>query len=104
MVQYGMPPSVYIIGPRNQKSPPVDHRVMTVSISKTELERGFSPFFLGPIPLPDGTMASCVENCYQFSKTYPQHVDGDVLPGINSGASPTARRAIGNAVQSHACL
>ena len=53
---------------------------MTVSISKTELERGFSPFKLGPVPLPDGTMASCVENGFQFAKVHPQHLDANGNP------------------------
>lgn len=35
---------------------------------------GLSPFYLKDIPLYDGTLAANMENAWQFSKVYPQHV------------------------------
>ena len=46
----------------------------TTSRSK-DWTRGFSPFFLGPIPLYNGHKAKNLENAWQYCKVYAQHVD-----------------------------
>lgn len=66
---------VFVHGPRDKERPRADISIMTVSIAKSDFERGLSPFHLGPVPLPDGDTASCVENLYQGAKVYPQHLD-----------------------------
>jgi hypothetical protein len=37
--------------------------------------KGLSPFFLGPCELYDGYTSKNVENAWQFSKVYSDHVD-----------------------------
>ena len=39
-----------------------------------------SPFFLGPVHAYDGTPVCNVENLWQYSKVYPQHVDSAQNP------------------------
>jgi hypothetical protein len=48
----------------------------------TGWERGLSPFFVGPIPLLNGEVATNLENAWQFSKAYREHVSpsGTILP------------------------
>lgn len=40
-------------------------------------EKQLSPFYLGPCDLYGGLVAKRMENAWQFSKVYPQHVDED---------------------------
>ena len=42
--------------------------------------RGLSPFFLGPIPLYDGTTARNMENAWQGSKVYIEYADEENNP------------------------
>lgn len=42
--------------------------------------RGLSPFFLGPVPLYDGTYAQNVENAWQYTKVYDTQVDEQQNP------------------------
>jgi len=51
----------------------------TTSYSQT-WSRGLSPFFVGPVPLWDGSSSVNMENAWQFSKVYPEHVGLDGLP------------------------
>ena len=39
-----------------------------------------SPFFVGPCPLYDGHVAERMENGWQYSKVYPEHVDANREP------------------------
>ncbi len=39
-----------------------------------------SPFYLGPVPLPDGGQARVMENAWQFSKVYADMADADGNP------------------------
>ena len=41
---------------------------------------GLSPFFLGPVNLYEGMTACNVENAWQYSKVYPEHVNERGLP------------------------
>ena len=36
--------------------------------------KGLSPFFLGPYTAPDGRIAQNMENLWQYSKVYPEHI------------------------------
>ena len=66
--------TVRVIGPRD---PRVPGAVNTTSRSTEAWSRGLSPFFVGPVPLYPGAgvaEATCVENAWQFSKVYPDHV------------------------------
>lgn len=42
--------------------------------------RGLSPFFLGPVPLYDGTHALNMENAWQYAKVYETQVDDQQNP------------------------
>ena len=71
--------SVRVIGPRD---PRPEGTIDTTSRSRT-WSRGLSPFFLGPVPLYPGApvpTATCVENAWQYSKVYPEHVGFDGNP------------------------
>lgn len=49
-------------------------RVINVTSSSKDQFRELSPFFLGPCKLPDGRIALNMENAWQYSKVYPEHV------------------------------
>jgi len=49
--------------------------ISTVSKAKS----GFSPFLLGPCNLYDGYVARNMENAWQFSKVYPEHIVGSEI-------------------------
>jgi hypothetical protein len=60
---------------------------------------GFSPFKLGPCQMWGGHVATNVENAWQFSKTYPEHLEDDGSVGQkwlywaqNGWNDPIARR------------
>lgn len=53
--------------------------INTTSRSNT-WSRGLSPFFLGPVPLYDGTFALNMENAWQYAKVYPHQVDEEGNP------------------------
>lgn len=60
----------------NAKIPTGRLEVNTTSRS-SNWSRGLSPFFCGPVKLYDDYVAQNVENAWQFSKVYKQHLDGD---------------------------
>lgn len=62
---------IYVIGP---KDPRRKDAINTTSCSKN-WSRELSPFFLGPVELYDGYIAQNVENGWQYSKVYAEHVD-----------------------------
>lgn len=53
--------------------------INVTSRSKGTKSRKFSPMLLGPVDLYYGLTAQNVENGWQFSKVYAQHLDGDEL-------------------------
>src|SRR5574342_482141 len=65
--------AVYCVGPRD-KAPPNSILINTTSRSNN-WSRELSPFFLGPVKLPNGYTSLNVENAWQFSKVYKEHVD-----------------------------
>lgn len=74
--------TVRVIGFKEAVSP--DELVVnTTSRSSESWSRGLSPFYLGPVPLYEGAVcaeAANLENAWQFSKVYPEHLDGDRNP------------------------
>jgi hypothetical protein len=42
--------------------------------------RYFSPFFVGPIEMYDGYISHNLENCYQYSKVFSQHINHEQNP------------------------
>lgn len=67
---------INITGPRGPK---IKEVINTTSISR-DWGKGFSPFFLGPVVLYDGRIAQNMENAWQYSKVYTEHVDEDGNP------------------------
>jgi hypothetical protein len=62
---------IHLLGPR-AKAPENALVINTTSRSNT-WSKGLSPFFLGPIPLYDGTYALNMENAWQYAKVYAMH-------------------------------
>lgn len=64
---------IRVIGPKDK--PPADAFVINTTSRSNDFGRGFSPFLLGPIKLWGDHVAMNMENAWQYSKVYPQHVD-----------------------------
>lgn len=60
---------IQILGFRDLRVENRDSVINTTSSSKT-WSRGLSPFFVGPVELPDGRISQNVENAWQYSKVY----------------------------------
>lgn len=73
---------VKVIGFQDIKKYDVKHLINTTSRSK-DWGRNFSPFFLGPVKLYDSYSSKNVENAWQFSKVYKEHVDEKGNPTQN---------------------
>lgn len=69
---------IRICGPKCARRPGA---INVTSKSKT-WSRGLSPFVLGPVPLYGSFQAMNVENAWQFSKVFAEHIDeeGNVSP------------------------
>ncbi len=52
-----------------------DNYIINVTTSGKPFGWQFSPFHLGPVILKDGGISKNVENAWQFSKVYPQHLE-----------------------------
>ena len=53
----------------------LEGNVMDVDVtSHGTTYKGLSPFFLGPYTAPDGRIAQNMENLWQYSKVYPEHI------------------------------
>lgn len=57
-----------------------EHIVLNTTSRSTDFCKALSPFFLGPVSLYGEFTAKNVENAWQYSKVYPEHVypDGTV--------------------------
>lgn len=53
---------------------PLDSISIDTTSRSKNWSRGLSPFFLGPVKLPNGSFARNVENAWQFAKVYPEHI------------------------------
>lgn len=73
---------IYTIGYRDER-PPHTTVIEVTSRSKT-WTRQFSPFFLGPCKIPtqseEDLQALNMENAWQYSKVYQEHLDGNSEP------------------------
>ncbi len=67
-----------VIGPRD--TPPEGYTVLNVTSRANDWAQAFSPFRLGPVTLYDGHTARNVENAWQFSKVYSEHLGHDGAP------------------------
>jgi hypothetical protein len=70
--------SVNIVGFRDPI--PADAIIINTTSRSKNWSQGLSPFYLGPVPLYAGHQAQNVENAWQFSKVYAQHVDEEGNP------------------------
>jgi hypothetical protein len=59
---------------------PTDGLIVNTTSRSTNWSKGLSPFFLGPVDMGNGLVVSNVENAWQFSKVYQQHVDAEGNP------------------------
>ena len=65
-----------VIGPRDKRKKLPDDSILIYTVSRaSDWSRGLSPFFCGPVNLYGGYIAKSVENAWQFSKVYEQHID-----------------------------
>lgn len=71
---------IRVIGPRELSTLGGDHHLVDTT-SKSREFSDLSPFKLANIDLYDGRKALKMENAWQFSKVYPQHLDGNGEPG-----------------------
>lgn len=71
---------IAVVGPKD-RAKYKDWVGVNTTTSSTNWSAKLSPMNLGPVILPDGSVAKNVENAWQFSKVYKQHVkDGEILP------------------------
>lgn len=68
---------VRVIGPRE----PHDSEAINTTSTAKGWSKGLSPFYLGPVDCYDNLTARNVENGWQFSKVYSEHVNelGEIL-------------------------
>ena len=66
---------IRICGPRDRA--PKNAIVVNTTSRAKDKWKALSPFFLGPVNLPWGIESKNVENAWQFSKVYKEHLDKD---------------------------
>lgn len=71
---------IYVIGPHDKISDFLPDSVINTTSRSNNWSRGLSPFFVGPVDLYNGFKALNVENAWQFSKVYYNHVDQNDNP------------------------
>jgi hypothetical protein len=67
---------VKIIGPKDPK----DKKAINVTSCSTDFGKALSPMILGPVNIPNRGIAKKVENAWQYSKVYSNHIDKDGNP------------------------
>lgn len=68
--------AVKVVSYREMNNYDVKHKINTTSRS-TDWGKGLSPFILGPVNTYGGMVANNVENAWQFSKVYSEHLHPD---------------------------
>lgn len=76
---------VYVLGPRDIKKVIALKKdgvptINTTSMEKVSWSRKLSPFFLGPVKLYGSYRSRNVENAWQYSKVYQEHIDHEGNP------------------------
>jgi hypothetical protein len=69
--------AIHMIGPRKKHNGKI---INVTSRSSEDWSRGLSPFYLGPVKLYGEFTALNVENAWQYTKVYEQHVQEDGSP------------------------
>lgn len=72
---------IQIVGPKDKHK--AKFAVINTTSSSKTWSRGLSPFLLGPVHLWGDYKARNVENAWQYSKVYPEHVGALGLPDEN---------------------
>lgn len=71
--------TLYLTGPMEKPGPGI---IINTTSRSTDWGQEFSPFFLGPIDLYGGYVSQNMENAWQYSKVYQEHVDQDNNPTL----------------------
>lgn len=69
---------IMVINPKYQSGE--NDTVINTTSRSTTWSRGLSPFYVGPISLYGGYVAQNMENAWQFSKVYYNHIDENENP------------------------
>lgn len=69
---------IYVIGPKDKI--PTENCIIINTTSKGNYAKDFSPFILGPVIIRYTETAKNLENFWQFSKVYKDHVDENNEP------------------------
>lgn len=64
---------IHICGPKD--AAPAGALVINTTSRSRDWGKAFSPFLLGPVDLYGDYVAQNVENAWQYSKVYPEHID-----------------------------
>lgn len=64
---------IYVLGPKNRAPEGVE--VINTTSRSLNWSKGLSPFFLGPVKLYSYYQSYNMENAWQYSKVYYNHVD-----------------------------
>lgn len=75
----GKTPRLEITGPKERKITDGRRIINTTSCSR-DWGQNLSPFHLGPVDLYGGYRSRKMENAWQYTKVYPQHVGEDGKP------------------------
>lgn len=74
---------IILISPRTPYDVYTNYRVINTTSRSTTRSKELSPFILGPVTLYGNYTAKKVENGWQYSKCYPEHVDAQGNPTEN---------------------
>lgn len=59
---------------KKYKADKFPRKIINCTSSSKDQFRELSPFYLGPCKLPDGRVSLNMENAWQFSKVFPEHI------------------------------
>lgn len=69
---------IYVIGPKDK--PPAGAEIINTTSRSTTWSKNLSPFYVGPCKLYGSYKSINLENAWQFSKVYYNHVDVNQNP------------------------
>jgi hypothetical protein len=70
---------IYVLNLRDRESIPFGYKVINTTDTSKSFGRGLSPMFVGPVKA-NGIICKNVENAWQYSKVYYEHVDQYMEP------------------------